>query len=120
MRESTQLLCSYSQFSDWLIHFHELDSMFLQKGYPGSFTLHDILTIGSKVMEPVLRGFSRENEARKNVRLANKGGISSMLDDDNKGRNNPPYFSSSKVLKNLRRDLRPLNLILLFIIVTYV
>ena len=71
-------------------------------------------------MAPVLRGFSRENEARKNVRLANKGGISSMLDDDNKGRNNPPYFSSSKVLKNLRRDLRPLNLILLFIIVTYV
>ena len=41
-RESTKLLCLYSQFPNWLIHFQELDSMlgtkFLQKG-AGSFIL---------------------------------------------------------------------------------
>ena len=39
-RESTKLLCFYSQSQDWLIHFQELDIMlgtkFLQKG-AGSF-----------------------------------------------------------------------------------
>ena len=35
--ESTQLLCLYSQFPDWLIHFQELDIMLGTKG-DGSFT----------------------------------------------------------------------------------
>ena len=41
-RESTKLLCLYSHFPNWLIHFQELESMlgtkFLQKG-AGSFRL---------------------------------------------------------------------------------
>ena len=42
-RESTKLLCFYSQSQDWLIHFQELDTKlgtkFLQKG-AGSFRDH--------------------------------------------------------------------------------